>query len=342
MKTPLTVLPTRKIFTYTGILSLILSAVPAANAMVVYNSAEASFAGAAYKGSHNTDPATATTDISEIWNRTVWTGNGTATYLGQNAAGQHLILTAAHVGAYDLCIATETPTKNYTLSATGTSWILTNTGTATNSKADLKIVAVSANSTEADSYLKSLGNISIAENITTQVESTRYRKASTLYTVGTGRSTDIGGNPMDESGTYPRQKQWATFTAYQKEAELINTVDKNNALIGTTACYTEIFTQTETSLQATIQDSGSGVFVYAGDDWFLVGTLIAIGGNSSSATTVGYEETKNSICATYLADLSVYADQINAIMNIPEPSVFGLFAGLGVLAIACTHRSRRQ
>lgn len=337
MKTPLAILPIRKIFISAGMLTLMISAVPAANAMVVHNSDEASSAGTDYKGTHNTDPATAPTDISKIWNRTIRTGNGTATYLGQNAAGQHLILTAAHVGTYNLSI-----TENYSLSATSSSWILTNTGTTSNSKADLKIVAVTANSPEMDSYLRSLGNISIAEGITTQAEANQFRRASTLYTIGTGRSTDIGGNPMDESGTYPRQKQWATFTAYQKEAILIGSVDKNNNLIGTTACYTEIFTQTETSVQATTQDSGSGVFVFQNGDWVLSGTLIGINGNSTSANTVGYTETENSICRTYIADLSVYADQINAIMNIPEPSAFGLFAGLGALVIACTRRSPRQ
>ncbi|MBQ8445366.1 MAG: hypothetical protein IJX22_03150 [Opitutales bacterium] len=316
-----------RFFTFAGMLALAFSAVPAANAMV------ASVDGTE---THNLTP---TSNLTEIWNRTVWTGNGTATYLGQNAGGQHLILTASHVGSSSLSIASA-DNNTYTLTSAGMSWRLTNT--ADNSNADLQIIAVTANTSSGEKFLDTLGNIEIASGITTQTNTTLFRKASTLYAVGTGRSTKIGGNPLDESGTYPRQKQWAEFTAYQKVSELVPSTTASGSILGTTACYTEFFSNTETSFQGTVQDSGSGVFVYQNGEWLLVGTLIGISGNSDTATTVGYIETENSVCVTLFADLSQYADQINAIMAIPEPSAFGLLAGTFALAVAASRSSRKK
>lgn len=327
-----------RFFALAGTLALAFSAVPAADAMVasIYEK-EHIWSTPTITETHNTDYSGATANISEIWNRTVWTGNGTATYLGQNANGQHLILTAAHVGASSLSI-TSADNNTYKLTSAGTSWRLTNTSDS--SKADLQVIAVTANTSAGEKFLETLGNIEIASEITTQTD--LFGQPSTLYAVGTGRSTKIGGNPMDESGTYPREKQWAEFTAYQKESELVDSTTGNGTVIGTTACYTEIFSNAETSFQGTVQDSGSGVFVYQNGEWLLVGTLIGIGGNSETATTVGYKETENSVCATYFADLSQYADQINAIMAIPEPSAFGLIAGTFALAFAASRRSRKK
>ena len=330
MKTPLTVLPTRKIFTYTGILSLMLSAVPAANAMVasIYEEKFLGFSTSVTE-THNTDYSTAVDDISEIWNRTVWIENekdtgGTATYLGRSADGSHLILTANHVGMNSMTI-TATDGSNYNLTA-NQNWRI---GTA-----DLRIYSVSVDTKTSD-FLDSLGSIDIY---------TGTPKTSTkLYAVGTGYSTAIGSNYT--TGT--REKQWAEFKRNNISVKnedgtdsTADTVPVNTS--GTTDCYAEVFSNRETSFQATTYDSGSGVFVYQDGEWLLVGTLIAVSRDTESATAVNYSGTENSVCFTLFADLSVYADQINAIMNIPEPSVFGLFAGLGVLAIACTHRSRRQ
>ena len=76
MKTPLTVLPIRKIFTFAGILSSMLSAIPDINAMVasIYEEKFLGFSTSVTE-THNTDYSTAVDDISEIWNRTVWIAN---------------------------------------------------------------------------------------------------------------------------------------------------------------------------------------------------------------------------------------------------------------------------
>ena len=316
-----------RFFALAGTLALAFSAVPAADAMVASIYEEKFFGfSTSVKETHNTDYSTATTDISEIWNRTVWIADdgGTATYLGRAADGSHLILTANHVGMHSMSITT-TNGSTYNLTA-NKNWRIGTT--------DLKIYSVSVN-TETSEFLDSLGNIDIYTGTLTT--------STNLYSVGTGKSTAIGS--AHTTGT--REKQWAEF-----KRNNISVADENGTVStvatvpvntsGTTECYAEVFSNKETSFQATQYDSGSGVFVYQNGEWLLVGTLIGIGGNSKTATTVGYTETENSVCATYFADLSQYADQINAIMAIPEPSAFGLIAGTFALAFAASRRSRKK
>ena len=70
--------------------ALCVFGVPAARAMLASNDGVVS---------HNTDPSTARTDISKLWNRTAKLGAGTGTYLGQAADGTRWVLTAAHVSS---------------------------------------------------------------------------------------------------------------------------------------------------------------------------------------------------------------------------------------------------
>lgn len=316
-----------RFFTLAGTVALAFSAVPAANAMVASIYEEKFFGlSTSVTETHNTDYSTATTDISEIWNRTVWIAGdgGTATYLGRAADGSHLILTANHVGMYSMTI-TATDGSTYDLTA-NKNWRI---GTA-----DLKIYSVSVN-TETSDFLDSLGNIDIYTGTPTT--------STELYTVGTGKSTAIGS--AYTTGT--REKQWAEFkrnnisvTDENGTVSTVATVSVNTS--GTTDCYAEVFSNKDTSFQATQYDSGSGVFVYQNGKWLLVGTLLAVAGDTTSATTVNYSGTENSVCFTLFADLSQYADQINAIMAIPEPSAFGLLAGTFALAFAASRRSRKK
>ena len=307
-----------RFFTFAGTLALALSAVPAANAMVAsVNGTE----------THNLTP---TSNITEIWNRTVWIADngdskgGTATYLGRADDGSHLILTANHVGMNAMTI-TATDGTTYSLSA-DKDWRI---GTA-----DLKIYSVFVDD-ETSEFLDSLGNIDIYTGTPTT--------STTLYAVGTGKSSAIGSSYT--TGT--REKQWAKFkrnnisvSGEDGTVSTVDTVSVNTA--GTTSCYAEVFSNRDTSFQATQYDSGSGVFVYQNGEWLLVGTLLAVAGDTKSATAINYSGTENSICATYFADLSQYAGQINEIMSIPEPSAFGLLAGTCALAVAASRRSRRK
>ena len=307
-----------RFFTFAGTFALALSAVPAANAMVAsVNGTE----------THNLTP---TSNITEIWNRTVWIADngdskgGTATYLGRADDGSHLILTANHVGMNAMTI-TATDGTTYSLSA-DKDWRI---GTA-----DLKIYSVFVDD-ETSEFLDSLGNIDIYTGTPTT--------STTLYAVGTGKSSAIGSSYT--TGT--REKQWAKFkrnnisvSGEDGTVSTVDTVSVNTA--GTTSCYAEVFSNRDTSFQATQYDSGSGVFVYQNGEWLLVGTLLAVAGDTKSATAINYSGTENSICATYFADLSQYAGQINEIMSIPEPSAFGLLAGTFALAVAVSRRSRKK
>ncbi|MBQ9758872.1 MAG: hypothetical protein IJW12_03770 [Opitutales bacterium] len=316
-----------RFFTFAGTLALALSAVPAANAMVASIYEEKFFGfSTSVTETHNTDYSTATTDISEIWNRTVWIAGdgGTATYLGRAADGSHLILTAYHVGMHTMTI-TATDGSTYDLIA-NKNWRI---GTA-----DLKIYSVFVDDETSD-FLDSLGNIDIYTGTPTT--------STELYTVGTGKSTAIGSSYT--TGT--REKQWAEFkrnnisvSGEDGTVSTVDTVSVNTA--GATNCYAEVFSNKETSFQATQYDSGSGVFVYQNGEWLLVGTLLAVAGDTESATAINYSGAENSVCFTLFADLSQYAGQINEIMSIPEPSAFGLLAGTFALAVAVSRRSRKK
>jgi hypothetical protein len=97
-------------------------------------------------------------------------------------------------------------------------------------------------------------------------------------------------------------------------------------------------TGTSNYTQAALGDSGGGVFVEVGNTWELAGTINAIAGatGQTADTAMAGDE-------TYLADMSVYADQINTLLveEVPEPNLAWLLvAGLGVLGLA-RRRQRR-
>lgn len=324
-------------FFLAGTLAAIFAAVPAADAMVasVWSSS-----GTATE-THNTDYATAGRDISEIWNRTVQFNGGTGTYLGKGADGTHYVLTANHVSASSASIAT-TDGTTHSLNI-GNSRTLAGYGNDAR-YADLKVVAVSATDAETSDFLDSLGTISIfnpGENriITTSVP---------LYAVGTGIASSVGNS----YGAGTRQKEWAMFTRDDDGNTSVISVRNSNTTI--TRCYFEIFSNTKTSFQGCTYDSGSGVFAYEATSrqWMLIGTLLAVGNApSSSTTTIGYienaSEENSVVCATYFADLALYADQIESIMTstaaaIPEPSAFIPLAGTLALAFAAMRRRRKR
>lgn len=305
--------------------TVVCSAMPLANAMV---------ASGGDTGTHHA----ATGYVAEIWNRTVYIGTensgGTGTYLGQSADGRCWVLTAAHVSVGAMSVAT-TSTSSFSLTTTGDVVEITNSdGTV----ADLKLVAVNKNAEytsflEGQRYTNPIGIYSGSLTTTTP-----------LYTVGTGRSSAIGSTISSE----PRQKEWAGFTA----DEMLNAETKKGSTTWVTSCYVELFQSEKTGFQACTYDSGSGVFIYGGAETGrqVVGVNLAVAGYNgtefvSSLGNIGYMEnaSENNIltCSTFFANLSLYAEQINAVMAIPEPSAFGCLAGTFALALAASSRRRR-
>lgn len=281
-------------------------------------------------GEENVHNTTCTDDVADGWNRTAYLSAGTATYLGQATDGTYLLLTAGHVTSSGGSITSSDGTT-YTFSYAGTSWTLTNSD---GSDADLKIIAITPDDDAAESYLQSLGSISIyTGTLTTD---------ALLYIVGTGRTDNVG----DSLYTGTRTKQWAQFYAnaysYGGTSSLAWSVASTTST--TTICYNETFTNTETlSFQAAPGDSGSGVFIEVDGEAQLIGVVLAVSANGTSAEVVGYySEDEDVYCYSWFANLSEYADQINAIMAIPEPSAFSLFAGTAALALACVVARRRR
>ena len=269
---------------------------------------------------HNT---TATAYVDEIWNRTVELAGGTGTYLGQSADGTHWVMTAAHFTAGNGTIVTSTG-ETITLNAKAGQKVFFYNADGT--KADLQLFAVSANA-EAESYLNALGNIKIYEG--------DLYTNTPLYCVGTGRNLSIGSGI---SGDGTRVKQWGEFCADGLTPEPVAASGfKTHALI-------ETFSVVGNSIQCGMYDSGSGVFVNNGGTWEAVGVAITVGAVNEGASKVGYKDAQgenkleNPVCYTMFTDLSAYASQIYAV--IPEPSLFGLMAGVFALGLAGVRRRR--
>ena len=286
--------------------ALSLLAAPFAGAMV------ASVNGVA---THNT---TATDYVSEIWNRTVYMGAGTGVYLG-NFGGTHWVLTAAHVSSTSGTIATSDG-QSIVLSSGGN--VYTSFTNDDGTTADIKLFSVTATGTAAD-YLDALGNIEIYTG-------TLYTNTA-LYCVGTGYNLSVGSGI---AGDGTRVKQWGEFYANG-----LLTQAPYSGYAYTSSAFQEIFSKSGNSVQCGDKDSGSGAFVKNGDSWELAGIAITVGGNGT-ATAVDYYENGNAICATNFVDLSKYASQIYAV--IPEPSAFGLLAGMFALGFAGTRRCRKR
>ncbi len=82
-------------------------------------------------------------------------------------------------------------------------------------------------------------------------------------------------------------------------------------------------------------DSGGGAFVFntVTSEWELAGINEAVGTASSGGTTESY---------SFMVQLSTYADQINSIVAVPEPSLMGVFVGVGGLLFPIFTRLRRR
>lgn len=288
----------------------------------------------------------ATNYVSEIWNRTVTLGAGTGTYLG-NFGGTRWVLTAAHVSSLSGTIVTDDG-KSITLSYGGETYETFKTTIGGNEHiADLKLFSVSATGESAKylDYLDSLGNIEIYTN--------PLSSTSPLYCVGTGKSLAIDFSY--DSGDL--QKEWGEFFHDSSELNLVGTALSPTQKPWVSIAFEENFSKEENSIQCGARDSGSGVFVKNSNTgkWEVVGIAIAVDTNvfidaneddknDVNPSAVGFSEDSTDsasarICETKFTYLSAYASQIYAI--IPEPSAFGLLAGIFALGVAGTRRRRK-
>ncbi len=260
-------------------------------------------------GTHNITTVNAPLDISDIWARSGSMNGGSATYLGYYD-NQYWALTANHV-----------PNGNITFQS-GTYSIL-NSYTLQNPpgfpnpityslNTDLKLLSIAGNN--ALQLLGSIG-INMLQNITPTTD---------LYAIGTGISVSIGS--AYNAGS--RQKQWALFNPDQYTAAQVSGM-------GGYFFVEKLDTTNRYSFSAAYLDSGGGVFVNQNNTWLLAGIMNAIG-----------DEDINTVISngdiTVMLDLSWYAPQINAIMNVPEPSTAALFLGIAAInLVLLSKRSRR-
>lgn len=157
----------------------------------------------------------------------------------------------------------------------------------------------------------------------------RHRSGS-LTTINYTGGTANGYNWDSVTGT----KAWG-YNLRVDAADTMVQVPGNNAF---KAFYTGFVANGSSNYsQATLGDSGGGVFVKNGSTWFLAGTMNAIGTyNGQTANTSANGD------VTYIADMAAYSTQINSIIaTVPEPSTVALFLlACGVFLPAVANRLR--
>jgi hypothetical protein len=224
-------------------------------------------------------------------------------YLG-NYDGSYWVLTAGHVGA-----------GNFTLNGTtysvvdGSSVSLTNDDGAV---VDLTLFRISAD--------PGLATLALSDS-----------------TPATGTSVTMIGYGLNRGATATRwdtswnESQFGVYRGYKWTGASAKRWGKNTvvgtATNGTTEYFTTTFLSTNGSAQATVGDSGGGVFITVNGTVELAGSMglvSSFSGQPGSTSVYGNQ--------TYNADISVYRTQILSIVSaVPEPGVSIL--GLGGLLI---------
>lgn len=161
-----------------------------------------------------------------------------------------------------------------------------------------------------------------------RIASKTYGGGTEVTMIGHGMNrdadiTDFGVARGYYWGATGSQMRWGT-----------NQIEPYGTTIANTTCFQTDFDGVANEAQATLFDSGGGVFVNDGGDPVLAGIMIAAASctvgdrqfSILSGSPYGYQP-----ALTYIADLSVYRNQINLAMTdyeaIPEPSSSLLMIG---------------
>jgi hypothetical protein len=159
-----------------------------------------------------------------------------------------------------------------------------------------------------------------------------------LTLIGNGRNRG-SATSWDANGPPPpgpiEGYEWASGSSLRWGTNHVE--DYSASLVLGTWSFSTIFDQSVSAdeSQAANGDSGGAAFVFDGSEWALAGVLYALAEYSGQPTEASlYGQ------ITYVADLSVYRDEILEIVSLPEPSG-GLIAGVIVLGLLRRHCNAR-
>jgi hypothetical protein len=241
-------------------------------------------------------------------------GGATGVYLGH-----HWVLTAAHVGIGSIVL-------------NGISY-----GAVSGSSIRLK----NPDNTDADLLLFQISGDPQLPALT--VSSTTPANNSTVTMIGYGRNRaaeptlwDASWNE-DPSGTREGYK-WAAGQTMRWG---------QNTIVNNTHSFQTRFSASPNNAQAATGDSGGAVFFKNGETWELAGIIhsISLFSGQPSSTSVYKYPLFPAVMGTdgqrtYIADLSVYRDQIIAV--VPEPSTWAmLLMGAAALLLRVLRRTGR-
>lgn len=247
-------------------------------------------------------------------------GVGTGVYLGNG-----YVLTANHVGAGSINLGGKTynaiPASGVRLHAPGDPGTLV----------DLLVYQIDLDSNDPDSTPDlTLGTLPLGD--------IRPNVGETLRMVGNGWDRDPGQThwQVDSGGTWTETTDppfhftgyKATNTRTTRWGE--NSLEGHGEPIGNTVTFFTDFSTTGLphEAQAVGHDSGGGVFHFDPVDnrYELVGIMLAVSLHPGQPNLPGDVTTAVFGNRTYIADLSLYADQINALVFVPEPTAVALLA----------------
>ncbi len=262
---------------------------------------------------------TTSSGAGDGWNYVGSIGGASGVYLGE-VNGSYWVLTAAHVGAGSFTL------DGTSYSQVGSAFSLTN---SSGLPIDMVLYRIDGNAALPPALSLSDSTPALGERVTMIGNGVNRGTSETYWNFNWQEtSNSFLGNYKGYKWTGTYAKRWGQ-----------NTANGATVVQGNTTYFTTTFAQGSGSAQATVGDSGGGVFVFRNGAWELAGImgLVSTTSNQPASTSI-YGG------MTYSADIATYRTQILNIMNttapIPEPGVLSLLWLAGGVGTALALRRR--